>query len=268
MRARERGRFGGSGHVTRAGALALCGAVALACGGESRRTIDEVPTPSATETAPAPSSTAAPSATDTSPPAPSTTAPAPTVTATSVPPTMPPPNPPSCPDRLEIDVDPSVSRSISLSNGITVEPEQEPTFPPSLIPPPGTMVDANPDPSTWDRSALPAGACVFRLVGVNGDCYPRGGQFFTDTCGDYHADAFHVSPGSFYEVHDCNETPGCPSAEPYVDAPGYWWYLANTGIEADGTPFTDLVICAPECANSFTPSGGCLILVPNTSTCN
>jgi hypothetical protein len=112
---------------------------------------------------------------------------------------------------------------------------------------------------------VPAGACVFRLWGVNAACYPAGGTFFTGSCAELNAEPVHVSPGSYYDGGGgCGVAPGCPSAEPYAFDPGAWWYFGNSGVE-NGATFTDLVICAPECANSFALAGGCLRLRTKSS---
>jgi hypothetical protein len=162
-----------------------------------------------------------------------------------------------------IDVDPRVAET-TVSGNVRVEPLQEPAFPePVVFPPDFQWPDQNPDPATWDRSDMPAGACVFRLWGVDAaTCYAWGGTFFTGSCADRVAGGIGVAPGSYYDGGDCSVAPGCPSAEPYdTGESGYWWYFGKSGVSDSGEKFTDLVICAPECAGSFY-LGGCLSLYP------
>jgi len=163
-----------------------------------------------------------------------------------------------CPSLL-LDVDPR-AHDTCRSDGVTVEPLQLPdSFDfDALEPQTGPFPDQNPDPATWDRSALPAGACVFRLHGVDASCYPLGGTFFTGSCAGQ-VEGRQIEPYSFYEAYSyCTSgpAPGCPSADPRVGEPGNWWYFVDQGDAAD------LVICAPECWNSFALSGGCLRLNP------
>lgn len=211
----------------------ICGALVGACGGEARRPSDASPPAPTTDTVP-----------------------------TSSTPACPPPGPPpslDCPAELLLDVDPRVAET-TVSGSVRIEPIQEPEFPyPVVFPPDTPLPDPNPDPATWDRSDVPAGACVFRLWGVNAACYPSGGTFFTESCAAVGAGGPLIAPGSYYDGNECGRAPGCPSAEPYIVSSGYWWYFGNSGVAESGEVFTDLVICAPECANSFA-MGGCLRL--------
>lgn len=170
-----------------------------------------------------------------------------------------------CPNELLIDIDPRVTDP-TISDRVSVDPIQEPVFPDPAVPPPGApLPDPNPDPSTWDHSEIPAGACVFRLWGVDANCYPSGGEFFTSSCAAVSAGGPLIAPSSYYDAPRCGVIPGCPSAEPYLGEPGYWWYFGESGVFGNDA-FTDIVICAPECANSFA-MGGCLRLRPNGSRC-
>ena len=188
-----------------------------------------------------------------------------------MPPSFPPPSSwalPYCPAELLIHIEPRVAEP-TVSGSVNVEPLQEPAYPDPLVRPPGSALpDPNRDPATWNRAEIPAGACVFRLEGVNSDtCYLSGGEFFTGSCAALSAGGPKIAPASYYDVARCDVRPGCPSAEPYADAPGYWWYFSESGLHPNGAPFSDLVICAPECANSFA-QGGCLRLRPNGSRCD
>jgi hypothetical protein len=232
--------------------------VAVACGGESRAGSEpgvienSMPTPSATSSS-EPGSTSTPSSTATSTPSPPATNVGDESAATG------------CPEELLLDIDPKVDQ-LTESGAITIEPLQEPDF--SNIPPydfDAGLPDQNPDPATWDRSDLPAGACVFRLYGVQAGCYSGGGIFFTDSCSTLKSDrGVNVAPSSFYDTNTCTGVaPGCPSADPYEFEPGSWWYLVPRSDDV-----TDLVICAPECASSFYLEGGCLRLRPTAAhTC-
>ncbi len=163
---------------------------------------------------------------------------------------------PTCSPRT-FGFDPS-SAETTVSSGITVEPLQLPMFDDAVGIYRGPM---NPDPSTWDRSALPQGACVYRLHGINADCYPEGGAIYAARCGELSADV--VQPFSFYEVNHCRDiAPGCPSAAIATGAPGAWWYLSRVSDTV-----ADLVICAPECGTAFTQTEACLMLDPNWGTC-
>jgi len=131
-----------------------------------------------------------------------------------------------------------------------VEPLQIPQFGSR---PAGYYPDPSVDPALWDRSARPAGACVFRLHGVSGSCL-RPGLISEGSC-LYDAGP-HVSPGDFYESNSCGLgiAPGCPTSDPWSHN-GYWWYMVPRG------PDIDVVICAPECAQQLQPSvRGCLTL--------
>jgi hypothetical protein len=152
-----------------------------------------------------------------------------------------------------LDIDPKNDSVTDGPDGITIEPLQTPDYPYPIPYPYPALPAPNPDPATWDRSELPANACVFRLHGVNAACFPNGGIFFTGSCSSLMG-GIGVAPGSFYDSHACNVEPGCPTADISAGEIGYWWYLVDRGDA------TDLVICAPECAGSFTSFGGCLSL--------
>jgi hypothetical protein len=136
-----------------------------------------------------------------------------------------------------------------LPNGITVEALQIPEFTEANR---GEWNWQTTPPEKWDRSVLPAGACVFRLHGFNVNCYPRGhyGELFSGPC----ANQSPISPGSYYNSGCRDVAPGCPSPNWGSSNDGYWWYLN----EREGA--TDLVICAPECKGSFIPLGACFHL--------
>jgi hypothetical protein len=154
----------------------------------------------------------------------------------------------ACPE-VQADLDfRNTSGNISSS---WVEPLQIPQFGTS---PAGYYSSAQPvDPALWDRSALPAGACVFRLHGVPGSCL-REGNIFLGPC--LFDGGPRVSPGDFYENNRCGQgiAPGCPTSDP-GSYDGFWWYMVPRG------PDIDVVICAPECAQELQPSAqACLTL--------
>jgi hypothetical protein len=143
--------------------------------------------------------------------------------------------------------------------GVTVEPLQVPSFggAAAYYGPPA------PDPSTWDRSPLPAGACVYRLHGVNPACFPLGGSLWPYDCAELESDSEpRVLPFSFYEMYGCHDVaPGCPASLPGTLQPGHWWYLSPVS-ETE----TDLVICAPLCDETYF-SVACLILNDSRDRC-
>lgn len=134
----------------------------------------------------------------------------------------------------------------SPHSGIWVEALQLPEYPPTDL----RDLRYRPaiDPSKWDRSPLPAGACVLRIHRLAGDCLKFGPLYF-DSCAALAAqDAEHAISFSFYESPSCREgiAPGCPSADPADWNNGNWWYLVGRGED------TDLVACAPQCSMAFT----------------
>ena len=158
------------------------------------------------------------------------------------------PNERSCP-ATELDIrftrDPVVPRA-----GVWVEPLQIPNYtqdPSEYLP--------KVDPSKWDRSARPVGACVLRIHGLSGSCLRRG-NLFANTCASRaDPDGAHVVPFGYYEEDSCSQgiAPGCPSAAASDSNNGYWWYLVARGED------TDLVVCAPQCGNLFVEvKQGCL----------
>jgi len=103
------------------------------------------------------------------------------------------------------------------------------------------------DPSQWDRSPLPAGACVLRIHGLSGACLRRG-LLHVGTCAALaDPEASHVVPFGYYEGSACEDgiAPGCPSAAASDSRSGFWWYLMARGQD------TDLVVCAAECKTTF-----------------
>jgi len=154
----------------------------------------------------------------------------------------------SCP-RLEIDIS-FESDVVGPRAGMWVEPLQIPEYSEVLA-----MSLPEIEPSKWDRSALPAGACVLRIHGLSGACLQPGG-LFVGTCASL-ADpgTSHVLPYSYYELDACRQgiAPGCPSAAAADWNNGSWWYLVARGED------TDLVVCAPECGGAYLPGKhGCL----------
>lgn len=166
---------------------------------------------------------------------------------------------PGCPDptlsatcpALKADLDFSGTTS-STSGSVWVEPLQIPQY--GTRPPAYPWADL-PDPSLWDRSAMPAGACVFRLHGVPASCLRPGFIFFGSCAQNAIPEAPRVAPGSYYDSGQCGHgiAPGCPVAVPW-NRVGYWWYLLAQGAD------TDVVVCAPECADLASNGDACLEL--------
>jgi len=173
-----------------------------------------------------------------------------------------PQSPPNCPPELLVEFGPELAIG-ALPDGVSIESLQVPDYSVAPNPPPEGVPYPTPDPSEWDRSELPAGACVFRLHGVDARCYPKGATFFTGSCGGLEDGRPLIAPSSFYDEYKCTDVvPGCPASDPWSGEPGFWWYFVP---ESDTV--TELVICAPACANSFYGYGGCLRLHPNELTC-
>ncbi len=201
------------------------GVVSLACGGESRRYVG----------GPSPSETSEPT---------------------------PAPDVPVCPPELLVEFGPDMTIG-TLPDGVAIDSLQVPDYSLAPNPPPAGVPYPAPDPAEWDRSDLPAGACVFRLHGVDARCYPKGATFFTGSCSGLEDGRPLIAPSSFYDKYRCTSVaPGCPASDPWSGEPGYWWYFVPRSDTV-----TDLVVCAPACANSFFGYGGCLRLHPNELTC-
>ena len=157
----------------------------------------------------------------------------------------------SCP-AAEIDIR-FTRDAVDPRTGVWVEPLQIPDYAEGSR---GTNPEI--EPSKWDRSPLPAGACVLRIHGLSGACL-RPAILFQGTCASLaDTDASHVAPGSYYDAYHCLQgvAPGCPTASTSDSRNGYWWYFVARGED------TDLVVCAPECGplGSFAYKQGCLRL--------
>jgi hypothetical protein len=155
-----------------------------------------------------------------------------------------------CPFR-SIRIDLTQVGTARLTNGVEVEPLQVPTFSAETRGDP-----AQPSAPVWDDSPVPAGACVFRLRGVDASCYRKSAQLFLGLC-----DEHLISPSSFYEQRGCNETPRC--AGPAWGSPSlsFWWYLAPAAVDSN------LVLCAAECAQEISARGACLFLDSDSRLC-
>jgi hypothetical protein len=131
----------------------------------------------------------------------------------------------------------------TVLDGISVEVIQRPQFTEDNRTDP--TLDHVPMPQNWDRDVLPAGACVFRILGISAACYTN-----PNSIAVYHApdDAgVSVSQASYYArrwvqgIDLCDwPVPGCPVATWGGDG-GYWWYLSE---QADATL---MVMCAAAC---------------------
>jgi hypothetical protein len=176
----------------------------------------------------------------------------------------PPPSAPplACPAELLVEFGPSMTVG-TLPDGVTVDTLAVPDYSIAPNPPAAGVPYPEPDPSAWDRSETPAGACVFRLHGVDARCYPKGATFFTGSCGGLADGRPLIAPYSFYDAYKCTDvSPGCAASDPWSGEPGNWWYFAP-----ESAAVTRLVVCAPACANSFFGYGGCLRLHPNELAC-
>jgi len=155
----------------------------------------------------------------------------------------------SCP-ATEIDIR-FTRDAVGPRTEVWVEPLQTPDYPQEE---PANLPEF--EPSKWDRSPLPAGACVLRIHGLSGACLQRG-LLYVGTCASLaDPDASHIVPFGYYEGYSCEQgiAPGCPSAAASDSRNGYWWYLVARGED------TDLVVCAPECGTAFASKRGCLRL--------
>jgi hypothetical protein len=226
-----------------------------ACGGESRRTDpgpgapNSVPTPAPSNSVPSaiPSSMPAPTPTASSAPSTTPTAPLPTTTGTESSPSPPV----SCPtNEVAFELSLEVGSITTEADGTTIETLQVPDYPAPDYTQPAPQ--PNSDPATWDRSELPAGACVFRVHGVHAACFPTGGVIRSN---DPTADQRPLVASSYYDLEGCSVEPGCPSADTQVSL-GWWWYLADRGDA------TDIVICAPDCAYYLMPDSAIVWLYP------
>jgi hypothetical protein len=159
----------------------------------------------------------------------------------------------SCP-AAEIDIR-FTRDAVGPRTGVWVEPLQIPDYAEGSR---GTNPEI--EPSKWDRSPLPAGACVLRIHGLSGACL-RPAILFQGTCASFaDPDASHVAPFSYYDEYSrCLQgvAPGCPTASTSDSRNGPWWYFVARGED------TDLVVCAPQCGpfgSFFAEKQGCLRL--------
>jgi hypothetical protein len=115
----------------------------------------------------------------------------------------------------------------------------------------------NVPPESWDRSEIPAGACVFRIHGLHASCFVEQnyGMIFVGSCRQISDGSFPaISPGGYYEQGCKTIAPGC-TRPTWGSSDGYWWYL-NSRQDA-----IDVVICAEQCGGSYNAGGNaCLML--------
>jgi len=136
-------------------------------------------------------------------------------------------------------------------DGVWSEPLQVPAYPPMTDPPTPPSEVAEKD---WDRSSLPAGACVFRVHGVAPSCFGSSGQVVYGPC----QDGMQVVPLGYYELPNCSQgiSPGCPSADPSYGQ-NFFWYAVP---DASATDTTTIVVCAGICEVARLNDGGMLCL--------
>lgn len=184
---------------------------------------------------------------------------------TPAPSVTPPPNPPPTPAQPATPVgcpDASwtgqcqVPRSFLLdlkgpsmmSSGAWSEPVQVPNY--GQVDVTKRPNDPLLPPEQWDRSTLPAGACVFRVHGVSTSCLGTSPVLSYGGCMPQ-----KIAPQSYYELHQCEQgiAPGCASAEAL--GRGDWWYAVTDPRTPD--EFT-VVICAPICWQAGAGGAMCL----------
>lgn len=154
--------------------------------------------------------------------------------------------PRGCPDASWGRCDSGVDITLRLDGvsktdtGAWAEPLQVPTYPPFMVPPPEPM---HVPPEAWDRSQLPAGACVFRIHGVPPDCLGREGRVSLNACDP--GGPPPPLPLGYYELNNCEQgiAPGCPSDDAYAGE-NYIWYAVP---DAESPDTTKLVVCAGLC---------------------
>lgn len=132
--------------------------------------------------------------------------------------------------------------------GVWAEPLQVPPSQPMMIPP-QTMPTP---PERWDRSELPAGACVFRVHGAPSDCLGEVGQVTLGVCAPDRAPI----PLGYYELPNCDRgiAPGCPARDSYA-LDSFVWYAVTDAGEANETT---LVICPALCESVVQAGAVCL----------
>jgi hypothetical protein len=152
----------------------------------------------------------------------------------------------ACGDRLKVEVDFTGPRG--LPSGAWAEPVQ--------VPPLDRDPNAEPlppvQPDQWDRSEVPADACVFKLHGLERGCLAPSMTLGFGSCEPLPPGQHRVIPFGFYESMHCAEgvAPGCPPPGSGA-GDGQWWYLVpNPSAPSEAT----LVICSQLCMN-FGPNG-------------
>lgn len=137
-------------------------------------------------------------------------------------------------------------------NGVWVEPlrVERPPLPRGAPP-----ADANAGPESWDRSELPAGACVFRVHGAPADCFAERGRLTFGACDP--GGPPRPVPVGYYESSRCSEgvAPGCPK-QPWGNQ-SYAWYAVR---EADDA--VTIVLCAGLCETALQANGACMSHAP------
>jgi hypothetical protein len=160
-----------------------------------------------------------------------------------------------CPTPVNLELD-LTKETDDADSGVSAEPIQAPEY--GLRPPGDYPPSVNTDPTTWDRSALPAGACVFRLRGWPADCMEPATIINGSCVNDFISNP--TAGVSYYELGMCQKgvAPGCPTADPW-NASGNWWYLLP---DPDGVN-ADLILCAPACAATLALYGSvCFAVTP------
>lgn len=144
-----------------------------------------------------------------------------------------------CPERFNLTLHFDGTSTKSDDARVWSEPLQLPAFPEGVSGPLSGPID----PALWDRSMLPAGACVFRIHGAPASCLVTNfGRVRSGPCG---APPPIVVPFGYYETSYCDEgiAPGCGNAEPY-HSDNQAWYVVP---EAEPDQFR-LVMCAGICS--------------------
>lgn len=165
--------------------------------------------------------------------------------AASAPLGCPDPSLPACSFRFLMELHFDGTTTKSADGRVWAEPLQLPSVAEYPLDHQPTPVE----PADWDRSRLPAGACVFKLHGARARCLAgASGRVSGGSCDQ---PGRPVLPPSYYEFPYCAEglAPGCPSDDRFVGGNSVWY----TVPEEDGEDATLLVLCAGICG-FFAPS--------------
>lgn len=160
----------------------------------------------------------------------------------------------SCP-RLEITIHPDRREATCAEHGVVIEPLQIPEK--DEYGPVWLCTSSELNPASWDSTERPLGAAVFRLHGVDTQCYPRGFLVIGGTCAALAESGEFIAPNEFHENFECSAVPGCPPPQRGHSEPGNWHYVVPQGPDT-----LDVVICAAQYFEAFSGGNACLRLAP------